>query len=172
MDFLELAKNRYSCRNFSKERIKKEDLDKILEAGRLAPTAKNNQPQRTLVLETEEDLAKFDECSPCRYGAQTVLLVFYDINESCKRRADGEECGQVDASIILTHYMLEAHSLGLASVWVGMIDPAKIKELFNVPDNYYVVSALPIGYAAEDAVISQMHYMKKDLSETVFYGKF
>ena len=79
MDFLELAKDRYSCRNFSKERIKKEDLDKILEAGRLAPTAKNNQPQRTLVLETEEDLAKFDECSPCRYGAQTVLLVFYDI---------------------------------------------------------------------------------------------
>ena len=60
----------------------------------------------------------------------------------------------------------------MASVWVGMIDPAKIKELFNVPDNYYVVSALPIGYAAEDAVISQMHYMKKDLSETVFYGKF
>ena len=172
MDFLSLAKERYSCRKFKDERITEEELNKILEAGRVAPTAKNNQPTRTLVLETEQDLETFDECSPCRYGAKTVLLVFYDENESWKRKADDEECGQVDSSIIITHYMLEAADLGIGSCWVGMIEPEKINRLFNVPENLKIVSALPIGYPAEDAEKNPRHFERKDLNETVFRSNF
>ena len=172
MDFLELAKNRYSCRKFTEERISKEELEKILEAGRIAPTARNNQPQRTLVIEKEDDLAKFDECSPCRFGAKTVLLVFFDINESWKRAANNEECGLVDGAIILSHYMLEASSIGIGSTWVGHVDPGKIKELFDIPDNYHFVSALPLGYPAEDVEINPRHYERKELKETVSYDRF
>lgn len=172
MDFLSLAKERYSCRKFKDERISEEELNKILEAGRVAPTAKNNQPTRTLILEKEEDLEKFDKCSPCRFGAKTVLIVFYDINESWKRASNGEECGLVDGSIILTHYMMEAYDLGIGSTWVGMVDSAKVKEEFNVPDNYRLVSALPIGYPAEDVEKNPRHFERKELSETVFRSKF
>ena len=172
MDFLELAKERYSCRKFKDERITKEELDKILEAGRVAPTARNYQPQRTLVIEKEDDLAKFDECSPCRFGAKTVLLVFYDITESWKRAANGEECGLVDGSIILTHYMLEASSIGIGSTWVGHVDPARVKELFDIPENYYFVSALPLGYPADDVEVNPRHFERKELKETVSFDRF
>lgn len=172
MDFLELAKERYSCRKFKEERISEEELNKILEAGRVAPTAKNGQPQRILVLESDEDLAKFDECSPCRFGAKTVLMVFYDENESWRNHFSKEDCGFVDASIVLTHCMLEAHSIGLGCTWVGMVDPEKVNEKFNVPEKYHFVSALPIGYPADDVEVNPRHYERKELNETVFRGNF
>ena len=56
MDFLELTKNRFSCRSFSDRKVEKEKIDKILEAGRVAPTAMNIQPQRILVLQDKEKL--------------------------------------------------------------------------------------------------------------------
>lgn len=172
MDFLSLAKERYSCRKFKDERITEEELAKILEAGRVAPTARNNQPTRTLILESEEDLEKFDKCSPCRFGAKTVLIVFYNIKESWKRASNGEECGLVDGSIVLTHYMMEASDLGIGSTWVGMVDPAILKEEFDIPDDYYLVSALPIGYPADGVEKSPRHFERKDLSETVFRNRF
>lgn len=75
MDFLELVKNRYSCKKFDDKKIEREKLDRILEAGRLAPTAKNFQEQRVYVIESEEGLKKIDDLTPCRYGARTVLML-------------------------------------------------------------------------------------------------
>ena len=69
MDFLELAKERYSVRKMSPEKVKQEDLNKILEAARLAPTAKNMQRQRLLVINTEEGIEKIKQCTLCDFGA-------------------------------------------------------------------------------------------------------
>lgn len=66
MNFLELAKERYSCKSMDGRRVEKEKLDLILEAGRWAPTAKNLQGQRIYVVESEEGLAKIDKVTPCR----------------------------------------------------------------------------------------------------------
>ena len=123
----------------------------ILEAGRVAPTACNNQPQRIKVVTSAEDLAKIDECTPCRFGAPVVLLICYDKKTCWKRSFDGALSGEVDASIVTTHLMLAAQDLGLGSCWVMHFNPAKTKELFALPDTMIPVAMLPIGYPAEGA---------------------
>ena len=78
MEFNELAAKRYSCKKYSSRGIEDKVMEKILEAGRLAPTAKNLQEQHVYVLRSAEALAKVDETTPCRYGAPVVLAVAYD----------------------------------------------------------------------------------------------
>ena len=75
MEFTKVVAERYSCKNFSTRKVEAEKLTEILEAGRLAPTAKNSQEQRIYVLQSEESLAKLDKVTPCRYGAPTCLVV-------------------------------------------------------------------------------------------------
>ena len=70
MDFIELARSRYSCKKFDSRQISKEQLDSILEAGRLAPTAKNLQEQHVYVVQSAEGLAKVDALTPCRKERQ------------------------------------------------------------------------------------------------------
>ena len=75
MDFEDVIIKRNSTRSFSDRKITKEELNKILEAGRIAPTAKNNQPIKIYIVESDIGLAKIDKASPCRYGSKTVLVV-------------------------------------------------------------------------------------------------
>ncbi|MDE6102040.1 MAG: nitroreductase family protein, partial [Ruminococcus sp.] len=84
MDFMELAKTRYSVRKFDDRPIEKETLDIILEAGNVAPTGCNYQPQRIYVVQSEEKIAKLNELSKCIFGAKTVLLFTYNKDEEWK----------------------------------------------------------------------------------------
>ena len=78
MEFHEVVKDRYSCKGFGPGKVPAEKLNAILEAGRLAPTAKNLQEQRIYVIQSEEGLAKIDAATPCRYGATTCVVVAFD----------------------------------------------------------------------------------------------
>ena len=69
MAFIDLARSRYSERRFAQTPIEPEKIDLILEAGRVAPTARNRQPQRILVVQSEEGLERIDRCTDCRFGA-------------------------------------------------------------------------------------------------------
>lgn len=81
MEFKELIRARYSCKAYDSSRqLSPETLSEILEAGRMAPTAKNLQEQHIYVCQSPEVLAKIDSCTPCRYGAPTVLVVAFDRN--------------------------------------------------------------------------------------------
>ncbi|MBR3614575.1 MAG: nitroreductase family protein [Clostridia bacterium] len=172
MDFLELAKNRYSCRYFSNKKIEQEKIDKILEAARLAPTGRNSQSQRILVLTDEEQLSKLGECTPYVWNAPLVFLICYDKNESWKRRSDNFDGGAQDACIVTTHMMLEVTDLGLGSTWVGALDPQKVREVYNVPENYEITAFLPVGYPSEEAHPSKLHNDRKTVEEIAFYNKF
>ena len=112
MTFFQLAKDRYSVRSYKSQLVEPDKLAQILEAGRIAPTAANKQPQRIKVIIDPAELAKVDECTPCRFGAPAVLLVCYDKAACWKRKFDGANSGEVDASIITTHLMLAAEDLG------------------------------------------------------------
>lgn len=172
MDFLELAKQRYSCRSFSDKKIEKEKLLKILEAGRLAPTAANYQPQRILVIQDEENLSKLGECTKFGWNAPVMMIICYDKNISWKRKYDNNDEGTVDASIVTTHMMLEIQSLGLGTTWIGYFDPDKVKEVYNIPDNFEVIALMPVGYPSEDSKPSKMHDERQPLDEIVFWEKF
>ena len=165
MNFTELATSRYSVRSYKPQPIEPKKLTQVLAAGRVAPTACNNQPQRIKAITVPEDLAKVDECTPCRFGASTVLLICYDKTVSWKRSFDGADSGDIDAAIVVTHLMLAAHEAGLGTCWVMYFDPAKAVELFNLPENIVPVAFLPIGYPAEDAVPADGHGRKMALDE-------
>jgi len=163
--FLELMKERYSVRSFKTQPIDEEKLAHVLEAGRIAPTACNNQPQRIMVITGPSELANVDKCTPCRFNAPAVLLVCYDKTECWKRSFDGAISGQVDASIVTTHMMLAAQEEGLGSCWVMYFDPAKTVKLFDLPENIVPVAMMPIGYPAEDAAPADLHYQRTTLEE-------
>ncbi len=169
MDFLTLAEKRFSVRKFSDRPVESDKLELILKAGRAAPTAKNFQPQSIYVIQSAEALEKLNRCSPCVYGAPSALLVCYDKNVSWKRHYDGKDHGDIDASIVLTHMMLQAEELGLGSVWVCVFDPVAIAAEFGLPDNLVPSSLMPLGYAADDAEPAPMHAQRKPVSETACY---
>lgn len=171
MDFLELAKERYSCRSFQDREVEKEKIELILEAARVAPTAVNYQPQRILVLTDKEELAKLSECTRYGWNAPVIMIVCYDKNVSWKRKYDGADEGIVDSSIVTTHMMMEAQALGLGTTWIGAFNPAKVREVYEIPENLEIVAILPIGYPAEDAVPSGMHYQRNSLEEMVYWNK-
>lgn len=170
MNFLELAKNRFSVRKFSDTPLEKEKLDKILEAGKIAPTAKNQQPFRIYVLQSEEALAKINALTPCIYGAKTVLLVCYHQDEAWKNPFESNiHSGEVDASIVGTHIMLEAADLGVDSVWVGYFPNSKVEQAFNLPEKEKSVFLLPLGYRADGVEPAPPHTASKEISALVKY---
>ena len=171
MDFIELAKARYSCRKFSPKHVEPEKLAKILEAGNLAPTAANLQPQRIYVLQSDEALAKINSLCKYIYGAKTVLMFAYDSAQDWKNPEEtGINSGQQDVSIVATHSMLEAWNLGIASCWVNLFSNAKVAEAFSLPESEKVVLLMPIGYAAEDSKPHpKWHSERKEIAKTVKY---
>lgn len=171
-DFLKLVEERYSVRKFDNKKVEQEKIDLILEAARVAPTACNFQPQRILVLDEEETLNKLKNCTPYHFDAPLAFLICYDNSVNWKRRYDNKDAGDIDASIVTTHMMLEITNLGLGSTWVGSFDPKAVIKEFNLPDNYVPVSLLPTGYPAADAEPFPGHFKRLDKEQTVFYNSF
>ena len=164
MEFDKVIKERKSTRLFSNKQVEKALLDKILEAGRIAPTAKNKQAFKIFVVNTKEGLKKIDKASPCRYGAKTVLIVCSDL-DNCYR-LDKKD---VDSSIVATHMMLEATNLGVDNIWIGMIKDDILKSEFDLPDNLDVTCLIPLGYKAALCPPSPWHNKRKDIEELVEY---
>ena len=173
MDFLELAKEkRYSVRKFKDKPVEKEKLDLILEAGRVAPTAANYQPQRILVIQDEAALEKLRQCTPYHFNAPLALMICYDKTTVWKNKTNGTIGGDVDASIVTTQMMLEVADLGLATTWVGAFHHQKARELFDIPEYLVPVALLPIGYPAEGVQPHPWHFKRFDMNHSVFYNSF
>lgn len=169
MRFLELAKSRYSVRKFADKPIEQEKLDIILEAGNVAPTGCNYQPQRIYVVQSEKNIAKLNELSKCIFGAKTVLLFTYDSNEDWKNPLEsGVHSGVQDVSIVASHIMLAAWDLGIGTCWVNYFANTKLEKELRLPENERAVLLMPIGYPAEDSLpIEKLHSVYKNIDETV-----
>lgn len=168
MDFTELAQARYSVRKFSDKAVEPEVLHRILEAGLLAPTAKNNQPQRIYVLQSKEALDKLDSLTHCRYGAGTVLLFAYNSDEDWKNPLEeGVHSGVEDVSITATYIMLRAIELGVYTTWCNYFANSKLERTFALPENEKAVLIMPIGYPAEGVAPAPAHTASKKLEEIV-----
>ncbi len=148
MDFIELEKARYSVRQFKADPVPEELLQTLLEAARLAPTAKNTQDFRVYVLRSPEALAKAADCTPCLYGAPLALIFCCDRSGSVRIPINSVDFPQMDAAIVMCHVMLAAAASGLGSCWVGFFDEAKTRAAFAIPDDLQPVGFLPLGYAA------------------------
>ena len=167
MDFSCVIANRYSCKKFGPTPVAHEKLTAILEAGRLAPTAKNLQEQHIYVLQSPKALDIVDAHTPCRYGASTVLAVAYNKDTVFTYPGGGRTSGVEDATIVATHLMLAAFHEGVDSCWLNFFDPDSLAKALNLPENEEIVMLLDLGYAAEGAGPLPNHKLRKPLSETV-----
>ena len=125
MDFLQLAKKRYSAREYSPKEVEQEKLEYILECARLAPSAVNHQPWRFIV-------AKSDEARKA--------------SEAWVRGCDAKNHADIDTAIAVEHICLAATELGLGSCWVCNFDVSQLKDSLHLCSDEYPVAIIPIGY--------------------------
>lgn len=166
MEFLELAKSRFSARSYENKEIEKEKMGKIMEVIKAAPTAKNNQPFIVYIIKKSEDLEKIDRITPCRFGANTVLMITYKKSEEWYNFDEPDfRSGVEDASIVATHIMLEATDLGLATCYINRFSRVEAKKEFNLPEDEVPVLLMDLGYS--DASPSERHELTKDEAEII-----
>ena len=166
MEFLELAKQRYSERNFSSTPIEEDKLYKILEAGRIAPTACNNQPQRFYVLKSKAALTKAAALTNI-YNAPVVILVCYLNAEAWHSPYDGFVSGDMDASIAASSMMFEAEDCGIHSIWLRGFDSQKVHDAFDLPEGTVPSLMLALGYPSKGSRPHKLHGERKPMEEFV-----
>ncbi len=165
--FMRILESRYSCHSFSSYPVSESKLNMILEAGRLAPSAKNLQPTRIWVVRSEEALARLRTVHDC-YGAPMVLIVGCRNEEAWIRESDGVNAAKTDAAIVLTHLMLTATDAGLANMWIWDFDPRKVREALPELKEHGVYALLAIGHpAAGEGRPTDLHSVRKPLEEIV-----
>ncbi len=165
--FLDLAKARFSVREFKPDPIPADILTQILEAARIAPSAKNTRPHKIYVLQSPEALGKLQRQL---FGAPCVLAVGYDTEREC--RSDlmgGLRFGETDVAIAITHMMLCAWDLGIASCYVGWFDPEQQRVALGLPENVHLCALLPLGYAADGVVPNERHTQLREAADTITY---
>ena len=167
MDFNDILNRRYSCRAFSTRVVESEKLDRILETGRIAPTAVNKQPVHIWAVSRPETLAAIKCVTRSNYGAPLILVVGCCPAEAWVRRYDGKNGAEVDAAIVATHLMLAAENEGLATLWVGSFDPVLLRDILPGAETYDIVAMINVGYPSPESQPSAMHDVRKSMGEWV-----
>lgn len=167
MEFNDILNRRYSCRAFSAQGVEPEKLDRILEAGRIAPTAVNKQPVHIWAVSRPETLEAIKGVTRSNYGAPLILVVGSRPADAWVRRYDGKNGAEVDAAIVATHLMLAAENEGLATLWVGSFDPALLRDILPGAEDYDLVAMINVGYPTPESQPSAMHDVRKTMAELV-----
>jgi len=153
MNVIDAIKKRNSVRNFVDKPIEEKKLRDVLEAGRVAPSAKNRQEWRFIVVKDREVRRKIVEAAKGQsfVGEAPIIIVACAIDDGYVMT-----CGQlsypIDVAIALDHISLAAVELGLGTCWIGAFYEDKIKEILGIPNGVRVVDLMPIGYPAIQTV--------------------
>ncbi len=154
MDFYDLVSSRSSIRSFIRNKPVPDDvLRRVLNAGRMAPSAKNLQPWTFKVVSSPEKLRDIYPCYPADWiqSAPHLLFVTGRPDEAWVRKYDGYNSIETDLTIALDHIILAATWEGLATCWIEAFDPSKLRHALNLANNETIFSFTPLGYAAPDA---------------------
>ena len=165
MSFIDTVLTRRSIRRYEKQDIPKDVLDKILEAGRQAPSAGNKQPWHFIVLsdyDIKEKLSHGKWNTFVKDSAVTIVGCGYIGDEY------GRKWSTVDISIALQNMVIAAWGLGIGSCWIGDFKEAEVKSLLNIPEDRKVIALVTFGYPAEKIESRE----KKPIDEIVSYNKF
>jgi nitroreductase len=169
MEYTLLVNGRESIRDYDPNKpVSKETLQNILDAGRMAPSAKNLQPWKFLVIKSPEMLGKIRTC----YGrdwfkmAPVVLVVVGYKDKAWVRSYDGYNSIETDVSIVMTHLVLAAENEGVGTCWIEAYDPAILREVLHLSDNEVVFGITPLGYP-HDGFTKRGNKLRKSLEEVV-----
>ena len=168
MEVMEAIKARYSVRKYADQPIEPEKLAQIMEAGRLAPTASNQQLNKHIIV-TDKDLIRqmVDACEGQKW-IETAPAILVECASGDRTMICGQSARSMDGAIAMAYMTLEAVSLGLQFCWLGWFQPEKVRALLNIPEDYVVIAVVPVGYPAVKGHASK----KKATEEVVGYNIF
>ena len=171
MTFIELAKQRYSCRNYDPRPVEQDKLDLVLEAGRIAPSAANHQPWHFIVIQEKENLSKIHEVYHREWfrEAPCVMVICGDHEQSWIRKYDGKDHCDIDIAIAVDHMTLQATELGLATCWICHFDKEKTVDTLNLPSNLEPIVILPLGYPLDRPDLSRHDNKRKSIRDIVSF---
>ena len=150
MDFLDLVKQRYSCRSYQAKSVEQEKVDYVMECVRFAPSAVNKQPWRFHVISGEDAKEKLRQCYNREWFTTAPLYVIASIlHDEEWVRSDGKHHGDIDIAIAVEHLCLAATEQGLATCWVCNFDADLCRQQFSLAANEEPAVLIPLGYAAD-----------------------
>jgi len=170
MDIYEAIRKRKSVRSFLNKDIEEDKLQRILEAVRLAPSAKNKQEWRFVVVRDRhkrEQLARAAHDQTFVGEAPVVIVCCAETDRHVMRC--GLECYPIDVAIAIDHLTLAAVAEGLGTCWIGSFESERVKQILGIPQEIIVVELLPLGYP-QDPAVKEKNRLK--LPETVHYEKW
>ena len=151
MSFLELATSRTSIRAYRLDPVSDADLQRVIEAARMAPSACNIQPWTIIVVRDAQARKALSEAYPRDWFASAPILIAVCVDEKAAwhRRHDGMSYARVDAAILMDHLTLAATEAGLGTCWIAAFDPAIARRVLKLPDGIEPVALTPLGWPAE-----------------------
>jgi len=149
MDVSEAIRRRYSCRNYEDKPLEKEKLEAILEAARQAPSAKNLQDWRFVVVTDKATRKKLAAAANDQTFIENAgaIIIACTVSEHVMRC--GQAIGPIDVSIAIEHMCLQATELGLATCWIGSFYPDKVRAVVGIPESIEIIELLALGYPAD-----------------------
>lgn len=171
MDLIEVIKKRRSIRKYKSKPVPPAVLARILEAGRLAPSAKNVQPWRFIVIKDEKTKRELAKACNCQWfiAQAPIVICGVALAQSAYARMGGYMSSfSVDLAIAMDHIILVATGEGLGTCWIGAFTEKRVKDILKVPESARIVALTPIGYPAERVAATS----RKRLSKIVSYEKF
>lgn len=147
--FYELIKKRESIRDYDPRRpLEREVISRILDAGRLAPSAANRQPWKFLLVSSEQMLAQVRPCYSASWfqDAPHILIAVGDLSKAWVRKKDGYSSLETDLTIAMDHMILAAESEGVGTCWIGAYDPDVLRGALELKAGERVFSITPLGY--------------------------
>ena len=151
MTVLEAIRKRYSCRAYQDRPIEQEKLDSIFEAARLAPSAKNLQDWRFVVVTDKENKRRLAEAANNQKFLENAGAIIIACSNSSEVMRCGQAVGPIDVAIALEHIALQATDLGLATCWIGSFYPEKVRPIVGIPENIAIIELMAVGYPADRA---------------------
>ncbi len=151
MEFANLIESRYSARAYRPDAVGNDQLERILNAGRLAPTAANRQPFRIIVVTTAQAREALGRIYHREWFTQAplVLAVVGVSREAWTRQVDGVNHHTIDAAIVMDHLVLAAANEGLGTCWVCNFDPQEARALLDLPSGVEPIAFTPLGHPAD-----------------------
>ncbi|NIA03272.1 MAG: nitroreductase [Nitrospirae bacterium] len=169
MDVLKVIRSRQSIRAYDSREVEEDKLLRVLESGRLSPSAGNREERRFIVIrDTNTRKLLSEAASNQKFVAEAPVVIAACSVEHEYVMACGQLAYTIDTAIAVDHMTLQAVEEGLGTCWIGAFDEQKVKEILHIPDDVRVVSLLPLGYPS---AIPQPRG-RKSLGEVVMWEKW
>ncbi len=170
MELHEAVRRRKSVRSFRSTPVPDDVLRRVLEAARLAPSARNDQEWRYVIVRDRETIERVSRAAPGQdFIAEAPVLIVCCAETDRRLMSCGHYAYAIDSAISIDHLTLGATAEGLGTCWIGGFDPSAVRPILGIPDSIEVVELLPLGYPTDDSIVEKK---RKPIEEIAYYERW